>query len=820
MSTTSKPKKLTPSLQKHLQALRLTPIELSSQVSESMLALAYTANTKSHLLIGQERAKNALSFGLGLELPGYNLFVMGEQATGRYTLVNEYIKESGVKSANLQDWCYLNNLENEREPIALALPAGESKSLVEDLENFIDEVLATFPAVFENPSFQRRKTSITRHFEQKYDAAIDHVEKLALEKDIALIEDGNSISFSPIIDGKPLNDAEFTSRTDIDRQHYYDEIDKLEVLLSEALLELPIWQRKSVEQQKALKQETVEQGLRPLLKELERKYSQNIAILKYLRQLKNHAIEMVIETLVIESKDDKSEDYDKRGLFIDTYVPNVLVANQPHSTKPLIYEANPTYQNLFGKIEYTSVQGSVYTNYRMITAGALHRANGGYIVLDADKMLDHPHVWEALKLALKFGQLRLELPQQEVGMVNSITQIPEAIELDVKVILLGSSELYYTLQEYEPEFKELFRVLVDFDHEIDLNQTNVNHFVARVKEHGLKVGLDTIEQSAMAELISYSLRQAEHQTKLSAKFADVIELLNEANYYCQTANSIHLTPSDISENVLQTHHILAALEAKKHRSGRVSDTFLQDIEEGHVLISTDDTAIGTLNGLTVLEVGDTAFGTPARVTATVYAGSSGVVDIEREVELGQSIHSKGVLLLTGYLGNKYAQAFPLTLSANIALEQSYGYIDGDSASLAELLALISSLTDIPLHQGIAVTGSINQLGEVQAVGGINEKIEGYFTLCEKRGLNGQQGVIIPKSNHVNLMLSEAVVKAVEANLFHVYAVACVDDAIEVLMQEPAGKLSARGRYPKNTVHYNAISRLYAISSVVNGGPEE
>lgn len=792
------------------KSLALAPQQLGLEVSTSMIALAAETNLQSHSLIGQERAKNALSFGLGVDVQGYNLYVMGEQASGRFTLVSEYIKAQQRPNHSLFDWCYLNNLEAEREPLALSLPAGESKQLVDDIEILIDEILATFPAVFENPGYQRKRGAITRHFEQKYDMAIDQVEKLGLEKNIALIEDGNNISFSPIIDGKPMNDVEFTSKTDIDRQYYYDLIDGLERDLSEALLELPIWQRESAEQKKALKQETVEQGIRPLLKDLERKYSDNIPILKYLRQLKHHLIEMVIETLSADNKEEKSDEYDKRALFIDTYLPNVLVANKQNASAPLVYEPNPTYQNLFGKIEYTSVQGSVYTNYRMITAGALHRANSGYLILDADKVLEHPHVWESLKLALKFGQIRLELPQQDVGMVNNITQTPQAIPLQVKVILLGSRDLYYTLQEYDPEFSELVRVLVDFDHEIEFSQTNLNHFVARVNQHATKIGLDDIEAEAMAEFIRYSLRQAEHQSKLSAKFADVIELLNEAYYFCKKANN----------NVLSKAHIEEALKAKKHRSGRVSDSFLLDIEEGHVLISTNGQAVGTVNGLTVLEIGDTAFGTPARVTATVYAGSSGVVDIEREVELGQSIHSKGVLLLTGYLGNKYAKTFPLTLSANIALEQSYGYIDGDSASLAELLALISSLTDIPLQQGIAITGSINQLGEVQAVGGINEKIEGYFTLCEKRGLTGDQGVVIPWSNHVNLMLSENVKHAVTEGLFAVYAVHNVDDAIAVTMQHEAGQLTKRDTYPKNTVHHVAISRLFAISNVVNGGHEE
>jgi predicted ATP-dependent protease len=446
----------------------------------------------------------------------------------------------------------------------------------------------------------------------------------------------------------------------------------------------------------------------------------------------------------------------------------------------------------------------------MITPGALHKANGGYLLLDADKLLEQPYVWESLKLALKFSQLKMELPQQDVGMVNSITQTPQVIPLHVKVVLLGSRELYYALQDYDDEFKELFRVLVDFDHEIPLNQQNLNDFVARTKAHTRKLGLESVSASAINRLVEYSLRLAEHQTKLSARFADVIELINEANYFCTQAG----------EQVLDAIHIESALAAKKNRTGRVSESLLEDIKEGHVLIATEGEAVGKVNGLTVLEVGDTAFGTPARITATVYAGSNGVVDIEREVELGQSIHSKGVMLLTGYLGHKYAQFFPLTLSANIALEQSYGYIDGDSASLGELVALISALTEVPVQQGIAVTGSINQYGEVQAVGGVNEKVEGYFSLCLQRGLNGKQGVIIPKSNSLNLMLDNEIIQAVEQGLFHIYAASTVDETLSILMDREAGELNTKSRYPKKSIHYLAVNRLYNIANIVNGGGDE
>ncbi|MBF7072632.1 AAA family ATPase [Glaciecola sp. MH2013] len=801
-------------LAKQKKSLAIPASDLKASIAFEQLEEAMQAKHVPIALIGQSRAKEALSFGLGVHATGYNLYVMGEQATGRYTLVHSLINEQAQKQQTPNDWCYLNNFDDERQPIALQLPCNQSKSFVKDIENLLDEIMDTFPAVYENPSYQRKKAAITRKNELRYDKAIDEVEKIALSKGVALVEEAGSISFSPIVDGKAITDNDFARQSDEQRQHYYDLIDDLEACLSEALIEVPLWQRESAEQQRKLKRETAEQGIRGLLKELEHKHAGDIAILKHLRQLKPHLIDTVTELLAPTSKserhEEKQDDYDKRMILVDTYVPNILVSHADNAGAPIVYEPNPTHQNLFGKIEYTSVQGSVYTNYSMITPGALHRANGGYLLLDADKLLEQPFVWEALKLALKFGQLKIELPQQDVGMVNSITQTPQAIPLSVKVILLGSRELYYTLQDYDDEFKELFRVLVDFDHEIPLEQQNLNDFVGRSKEHAKQIGLSAISQQAMARLVEYSLRLAEHQTKMSARFADVIELINESNYFCMQ-DQLH---------VLEVQHIEAALEAKKRRTGRVSEALLEDIREGHVLIGTEDRTVGQVNGLTVLEVGDTAFGTPARITATVYAGSNGVVDIEREVELGQPIHSKGVMLLTGYLGHKYAQYFPLTLSANIALEQSYGYIDGDSASLGELVALISALTDIAVEQGVAVTGSINQYGEVQAVGGINEKIEGYFSLCSQRGLNGKQGVIIPKSNALNLMLDKEIVRAVDDGLFNVYAVSSVDETLAILMGVEAGELNSKGRYPKKSVHYAAVNRLYNIANLVNGGSEE
>ncbi|QDG38404.1 ATP-dependent protease [Alteromonas mediterranea] len=760
--------------------------------------------------IGQERAREALTFGLGISTRGYNLYVMGEPATGRFTLVKDYIERQVAQLCAPDDWCYINNFDDERQPVALKFPPSGGKAFQKDMAALIDDVLDSLPIAFDNPGYQRRRASISREFEQKYDAAIDAVERYAQANDVALYEEGGSITFSPIINGKPIRDTDFASLTDDQREGFYTLIDDLENRLSESLLSLPTWKRENSERLRELDKKTAEHVIKPLIRVFEHKYASELGVMKYLKQLKTALVSAILVIHSEEQKEEKSDDFDKKVFLEVQFLPNVLVSNKLEDAAPVIYEPNPTYQNLFGKIEYTNIHGSVFTNYRMIQSGALHRANGGYLLLDVDQLIEQPFVWDTLKLAIKSQRLRMDLPQQDVGMVNNITLDPQPIDLNVKIVLLGSRDLYYTLQDYDDEFDELFRVLVDFDLEIPVTRQALFDFVGKVRAHLIQLGLKGITANAMCRLVEYSLRMAEHKEKLSAHFAEVIELVNEAYYFCQKSNA----------DTLELEHLKTALSAKKRRTGRVSQTLLNDIKEGHVLIATEGKAVGKVNGLTVLDIGDTAFGTPARITSTVFAGASGVVDIEREVELGQPIHSKGVMLLNGYLGNKYAQHFPLTLSANIALEQSYGHIDGDSASLGELVALISALTEIPCLQTLAITGSINQYGEVQAVGGVNEKIEGFFDLCQHRGLTGTQGVIIPKSNAINLVLDTTVIDAVKKGLFHIYTVETVDDALTILMEQEAGKISSKGRYPKNSINYHAVNRLYNIALIVNGGDGE
>ena len=789
--------------------LALDPAQLGPILQDDQIEQALATAELIPGFIGQDRAKSALAFAIGMDMPGYNLYVMGEPALGRFTLVQDILQHAAAEKATASEWCYLNNFDDERVPNTLRLLPGDGRILVKKLEALIDELLDTFPAAFDNPGYQRKKKSIARQFDDRYDQAIERVEKTALEKKVVLFEDNGAVSFSPIIDGKPLEDSEFSTMTDEQRQYFYSVVSELETVLNDALLELPRWKRELSENLRTLRKDTIEQAIKPMLKHMEHDYSTELGVLKYLKEMRPHLVKAVLELLPDESDAEKQEEIDSREIFVEEFVPNVLVHHETMSGAPIIFEPNPSYGNLFGRVEYNSSSGALYTNYRMIRPGALHKANGGYLILDADRLLSQASVWDALKLALKSGEVVIDT-LSEHAVTNSTFITPRAIPLNVKVVLLGSRDLYYLVQEVDEEFNELFRVLADFEHYLPYNEQTLSYMSRQIQLQMQQLNINKLTQCGLRQLLQFSFRQAEHQRKLSARFADVLELVRESCYYAAQADS----------DILNENHVQQALQGKQHRTGRISEGFLEDIQEGQILIDTEGMAVGKINGLTVLEIGDTAFGTPARVSATVFAGSSGVIDIEREVELGKAIHSKGVLLLTGYLGAKYARNFPLTLCANIAMEQSYGHIDGDSASLAEVCALISAITDIPIEQSLAVTGSINQHGQVQAIGGVNEKIEGFFRLCQSRGLTGTQGVVIPASNQLNLVLRDEVIAAVAEQKFHIYVVKTVDEALALLTGEEAGELNRRGQYPKKSVNGRAMQRLAEIAELVNGALDE
>ncbi|MGZ4969960.1 MAG: Lon protease family protein [Methylobacter sp.] len=762
-----------------------------------------TAPKLPDTILGQSRAQSALEFGIAMSNPGYNIFVMGEPGLGRLSMITSHLEAQAKTLPAPPSYAYVDNFDNSREPVAVELPAEHGQILSKDIEKLIDNLLATFPAAFESPTYQQKKSAIERHYNQYYNDAIDLVDKKAQSLEIALFREGESVSFAPIRNNKALNEDQFAELPLKERESFHRHVEGLEEYLSEVLLELPQWRRAMVEKVKQLDNDTISLAIDPLFAELNDSYQNIDDVITFLAEIKK-SLSNTIADYLMPSRTPESQDNTtaKRLLLTELYAPNILVDNKQESGAPVIFEPHPIYQNLFGRIEYISDQGTLVTNYRRICAGSLHRANGGYLILDAEKVLTNPFVWEGLKRALQSGLVEIESPYSDLG-ISTMTLKPEVIPLNVKVILVGSRDVYYLLEEMDDEFNEMFKILADFDDYIPRNDESMQSFIKLMIKHTADSGAKPLTQSAIECLIEHSCRIAENQHHFSARIKDSLEIIAEANLFCKRD----------SRPVCDRLHIEQALAARDHRNGRIPENILEEMLVGTILIDTEGEAIGKVNGLTVLEVGGSSFGAPVRITSSVYPGSRGIVDIEREVELGQAIHSKGVMILTGYLGHTYAQQFPLAISGSIAIEQSYGYIDGDSASLAELCCLISALTRTPIKHSFAVTGSINQYGEVQAVGGVNEKIEGFFRLCKARGLNGQHAAIIPAANKRNLMLKQEVIDAVAEGKFAIYAVSCVDETLELLTGEPAGVLDSYGFYPEGSINAKAISRLKEISDM-------
>ncbi len=752
-------------------------------------------------VIGQQRAQSALAFGIAMKSPGYNIYVMGDPGTGRLTLVNHYLAEYAARQETPPSHAYVDNFDNPREPVTLELPAGEAQHFSKDIEKLLENILATFPAAFESPSYQQKKTAIERRFSQRYNQALDLVDEKARELSVVMYRDSDVITFLPLRDDKALSEEQFTLLPQAERDAFHKNSAELEEYLGDALLELPQWRRAMVEEIRQLDNDTIRHALEPLFEELNAAYQNVDDIITYVAEIEKHLGRLISEHLMPNRPHEQGE-FGLKRLLHEQYMPNILIDNKELSGAPVIYEPHPVYPNLFGRIEYLNDQGVLITNYRRICPGSLHRANGGYLILDAEKILTYPFVWEGLKRALKAGCVEIESPYSEFGL-NTMTLKPEVIPLSVKVILIGSRDIYYLLEELDSEFNEMFRVLADFDDHIRRTPEHINQFASLMRRHARDASAKPLTDCALLRLIEHSCRLAEHQQQLSAHINSCLEIIAEANLLCGLNDAERISKLEIEQ----------ALVAREQRNGRIAEEVLDEMLEGAILIDTDGEAIGKVNGLTVMDIGGSRFGAPARITATVHPGSRGIVDIEREAELGQAIHSKGVMILTGYLGHCYAQQFPLAISASIAMEQSYGHIDGDSASLAELCCLISALTHVPIRQGFALTGSINQYGEVQAIGGVNEKIEGFFNLCAARGLTGRQAVIIPCSNVRNLMLKQEVIDAVRQDRFAIYAVSNVNQTLSLLMDRPAGEIDAEGAYPENSVNFKAVARLKEISDI-------
>ena len=751
---------------------------------------------------GQTRAIEAMEFGIGMRRPGYNLFVMGNPHTGRFSFAMENLKAVAKKEKKPGDWVYLNNLADNRHPLAISFPAGKAQQFKRDIKHLIESALAEMPAAFEGPTYQRKKSKIERDLNRYYDQAIDVVERDAREHSIAVYRDSGSIGFTPVAEGQALDEAVFSQLPEETRDAFTQAISKLEDQLNESLTGLPQWRREAAEKLKNLDRDTTREAISPLFQPIREKYANLSTATEYLSEMETSLVKNCSDIVGDDKLLEPVTDAARRSFMESNYGVNLLVDNHKTKGAPVIYEAHPSYENLFGRVEYTSDMGALSTTYKLIRPGALHQANGGYLVLEAEKLLEQPFVYGALKRALKSHEIRIESPASEYTGISTITLLPEAISLNVKIVLIGSRNIYYLLQELDHDFEKMFRVVVDFDEDVKRTPQTIRNYARLMKTLADEEGLAPLTRRAVARLVEHSSRQAQNQELLSAHIGELVDLLCEADFK-------RIKEED---ELINADHVEMALNAKERRTSRMAEKIEEGIVEETVLIDTEGEAIGKANGLTVLQMGDVAFGTPARITATVYPGSRGIVDIEREVTLGQPIHSKGVLILSGFLGHQYAKDFPMAMSASIALEQSYGHVDGDSASLAEVCTLISALTDIPISQNFATTGSINQYGEVQAIGGVNEKIEGFFNLCKTRGLNGLQGVVIPKANVRNLMLKSEVVDAVKKGNFSVYAVSHVDQCLEVLMGRKAGKRKEDSTFTQRSINAQVVKRLREVSS--------
>ncbi|MCO7226413.1 Lon protease family protein [Pleionea sp. CnH1-48] len=782
---------------------QLSSEQLSAHYNETELPFDSLDELESSVdFLGQTRAKAALGFGLEASRSGYNLFVMGESGTGRISMVMRQLEAKAQVSEPQPDWVYVNNFDEPREPWAVQLPASFGKQLVQDCQSMVRKLMVTIPASFENPSYQRKKTAIEREFNMRFETALDEMEKQANALNFALFQDASNVSFSPLKDGKAIDDIQFAGLPAEEKEEINQAISLLEDKLSEALLEMPRWKRESYEKQQELYSETIQAAIQDLVQELEDNYRGLTGAQIYFKELSSYLVKTILENFHLIESPELKNSLELRELLQQNFVPNLLITNNPALGAPVVYEAHPTYANLFGRVEYWNEAGALTTSYQFIRAGALHRANGGYLILEAEKLFEDPYIWEQLKRTLQTQELKLEPPTAEGQSAVSIGLNPHAIPLDVKIILVGHRHHYYLLQDMDTEFSELFRVLVDFDDQTKRSTDNITQLARLIKTHAESEGFAPVDLSAFREIVTFSSRLCENQKLLSLRFGEVFELIGEAE----------VIRAQKRDTTISNKHVTSALLQREYRHSRMHSDMLREVIDGQILILTDGDVIGSINGLTVWEIGSTQFGTPARITATVFPGAKGIVDIERESDLGLSVHSKGVLILSGYLSNRYAREFALTISANIVMEQSYGLIDGDSASLAELCALISAITEKPIRQSLAVTGSINQFGEVQAIGGVNEKIEGFYQLCKARGLTGTQGVIIPKANQQHLMLKKEVIDSVRQNQFAIYTVETVDQALEILCLDNRDQLKE--------MHTKITEALKELHDICEGAEEE
>ncbi|UQG54533.1 MULTISPECIES: ATP-binding protein [unclassified Marinobacter] len=741
-------------------------------------------------IVGQNRAQEAVRFALAMPHGGYNVYAVGANGLGKRTMMLRYLEHHKDTDQQSHDWCYVADFEEPRVPKLLKLPAGQGIQLKRDMEKLMSRLVKVIPQTFDSDGFLERAEKLKNDYTGLQDGELEKVAKQAKRQKVSLTISTPGGYRLVAMSGDEAHTAEsFKALTDAQREKFEEIVNILEKRLRRALRKLADWEQEYADKQQSLNQETLEGVTGHQIDELKERYKDLPDVVGFIEAVRKD----LSENLEIFLDDDDEQatiayaSLDKK--MPRRYLVNLLV-HQKTKEIPVAVEDNPTYHNLFGYVENVTYKGTVFTDFSLIRPGSLHRANGGYLLMDATKVLEQPFAWDALKRALQSRCIQINSLERELTLSGTISIEPEPVPLDVKIVLFGDRETWMLLQEYDPEFSELFRVTADFENEMYRNDASQLAYAKFIASLVVEKKLLHCTHKAVARVIEQSARMAEHQNRLSLHAADIANLLRESDYWARQAEA----------KQIQDVHVERALVSARYRNSRIRDHFYDSIRDGTTLVTTSGTCVGQVNALSVLSTGGFEFGLSNRITANSYYGDGDVIDIERDVKLGGSIHSKGVMILASWLASRFAVDDPMHLSASLTFEQNYGEVDGDSASLAELCALVSSIAQLPVRQDLAITGSINQFGEVQPIGGVNEKIEGFFTTCQlKGGLSGNQGVIMPASNVQNLMLDSEVVAAVKAGDFHVYAVSHVEEAVAMLMGTPAGTPDSKGRYPKGTV---------------------
>ncbi|MEQ8699154.1 MAG: AAA family ATPase [Bauldia litoralis] len=769
-------------------------------------------------VVGQPRAVEAVSFGIGIKRHGYNLFCLGQTGTGKHGIVRDFLERAAGDMPEPPDICYVHNFDEPHKPIALRLPSGRALPLRAAMIQLLRDLRAGIPRAFEADEYQSRRAAIEQAFQERHQEAFGELEKIAHEKGILILRSPNGIMFAPGSDGEPIKPEVFNKLPEEERNRFREDIEALQERMTETMRRAPAWEKEAREKLVGLNREVARSVVTHLIGAVRAEYEDLPEVVALLGRVEDDVVDNVYDFLRAAADPAGKGGQAVANLVHNTneltggdepasfrrYEINVLVHNGDTQGAPVVTEDAPAVTNLVGRIEHTARFGTLVTDFSLIKAGALHKANGGFLIIDARKLLTQPYAWDELKRALFNREIRIESLPQLMGYATTVTLEPEPIPLDLKVVLVGEPMLYYLLAAQDPDFLSLFKVQAEFSDHMPWSDDSVHLYAKLIGTIVKRENLCPFDAGAVARVIEYAAREAGDQQRLTARISFVLDLLREADYWAGQGKCAVVTAAEVDQ----------ALAAQVRRSDRIRESMYEQITREIMLIDTAGEAAGQVNGLSVLQLGRFSFGKPSRITARVRLGRGEVVDIERRVDLGGPLHSKGVLILTGFLGARFGKTRPLALSASLVFEQSYGGVDGDSASSAELYALLSALSGVPIRQSFAVTGSVNQAGEVQAIGGVNEKIEGFFDICAARGLTGDQGVLIPASNAAHLMLRDDVVEAVKAGKFAVYPVATIDQGIEILTGVPAGKPRPDGDWPEGSINGKVAATLDGFARTV------